>query len=78
MKNLHESIAHTACEAVIKESEGFRVRLEKHEVLSPKGLFSIDLINETIDKDGKVADTSTYNYFMTKDELQRLAHALTV
>jgi len=78
MKNLHESIAHTAREVVIKESEGFRVRLEKHEVLSPKGLFSIDLINETIDKDGKIADTSTYNYFMTKDELQRLAHALTV
>ncbi len=78
MKNLHESIAHTAREVVIKESEGFRVRLEKHEVLSPKGLFSIDLINETIDKDGKIADTSTYNYFMTKDELQRLAYALTV
>jgi len=77
MKQLHESVRNTLVEAVIKESEGFRVRMEKHEVLSPKGLFSIDLINETIDKDGKVADTSTYNYFMTKDELQQLAFALT-
>ena len=78
MKILHESVAHTAKEATIKESEGFRVRLEKHEVLSPKGLFSIDLINESLDEHGVVKDTSTYNYFMTKEELQRLAYALTV
>lgn len=77
MKQLHESVRDTFVEATIKESEGFRVRMEKHEVLSPKGLFSIDLINETFDKDGKVADTSTYNYFMTKEELQQLAFALT-
>ena len=77
MKTLHESVAHTAKEAVIKESEGFRVRLEKHEVSSPKGLFNIDLINESFDKDGKLVDSSTYNYFMTKEELERLAYALT-
>ena len=75
---LHESIKHTKIEAVIKESEGFRVRMEKHEVLSPKGLFSINLINETLDEDGIVKDTSTYNYFMTKEELQRLSHALSL
>lgn len=78
MKILHESVVHTAKEATIKESEGFRVRVEKHEVLSPKGLFSIDFINETLDENGVVKDTSTYNYFMTKDELQRLAYALTL
>jgi GH35 family endo-1,4-beta-xylanase len=77
MKTLHESVAHTAKEAVIKENEGFRVRIEKHEVVSPKGLFCIDLINETLDEKGIVKDSSTYNYFMTQDELQRLAFALT-
>jgi hypothetical protein len=77
MKTLHESVAHTAKEAIIKESEGFRVRMEKHEVLNPKGLFSVDLINESFDKNGKLVDTSTYNYFMTKEELERLAYALT-
>jgi hypothetical protein len=74
---LHESVAHTRKEMTIKESEGFRVRLVKHEVLSPKGLFSIDLINESIKNDGTVSDTSTYNYFMTKEELQALAYGLT-
>ena len=73
---LHESIAHTRKEKIIKENEGFRVRMTKHEVLSPKGLFSLDIIQESL-KDGKVADTQTYNFFMTKEELQILAHGLT-
>lgn len=74
---LHESVAHTAREAIIKESQGFRVRVKKHEVVSPKGLFSLDIIQESL-KEGKIADSQTYNFFMTKEELQRLAYALTL
>jgi hypothetical protein len=77
MTQLHESVAHTRKEMTIKESEGFRVRMVKHEVLSPKGLFSVDLINESLDTNGVVTDVSTYNYFMTKEELQTLALGLT-
>ena len=73
---LHESVAHTRKEITIKESEGFRVRMVKHEVISPKGLFSLDLIQESL-KDGEVQDTATYNFFMTKEELQSLAYGLT-
>ena len=76
MKELHESVAHTAKEIIIKENPGFRIRLEKHEVINPKGLFSLDIIQESL-KDGKVADSQTYNFFMTKEELQTLAHGLT-
>ena len=72
---LHESVAHTHKEMTIKESEGFRVRLEKHEVISPKGLFSLDIIQESL-KDGKVSDSQTYNFFMSKEELQTLAQGL--
>jgi hypothetical protein len=77
MMKLHESVAHTAREAIIKESQGFRVRVKKHEVVSPKGLFSLDIIQESL-KEGKIADSQTYNFFMTKEELQRLAYALTL
>ena len=35
MRDLHESVAHTAKEMIIKESEGFRLRLEKFECLKP-------------------------------------------
>jgi len=75
MKNLHESVADTYKEITVKESEGFRVRIEKHEVISPKGLFSLDIVQESL-KDGKVADSQTYNFFMTKEELQTLAQGL--
>ena len=72
---LHESVAHTRKEITVKESDGFRVRVVKHEVISPKGLFSLDIIQESL-KDGRVADSQTYNFFMTKEELQTLAHGL--
>lgn len=74
---LHESVKHTAKEMIVKEHEGFRLKLKKHEVLMPKGLFSIDMIQESL-KDGKVVDSQTYNFFMTKEELQVLAHGLTL
>jgi hypothetical protein len=72
---LHESVAHTYKEITIKENEGFRIRLEKHEVINPKGLFSLDIIQESL-KDGKIIDSQTYNFFMTKEELQTLAQGL--
>ena len=73
---LHESVRNTYKEVVIKEHEGFRLVLKKHEVLSPKGLFSVDFEQQSL-KDGKITDTATYNYFMTQEELQKLANGLT-
>jgi hypothetical protein len=75
---LHESVAHTRKEVTIKENPAFRVRMIKHEVLSPKGLYSIDMIQEDLKQDGTVNQANTYNFFMTKDELQKLAHSLTL
>ena len=73
---LHESVRDSYKEMVIKENEGFRLTLKKHEVISPKGLFSIDMIQESL-KDGDVVDSQTYNFFMTKEEMQALAYGLT-
>lgn len=77
MRELHPDIIGTAKEMVIKENEGFRLRMEKWEAISPKGLFNIDLIQESLNEDGEVCQTSTYNFHMTKEELQTLAHGLT-
>jgi hypothetical protein len=76
MMKLHDSVAHTCKEVTIKENAGFRVRMVKHEVLSPKGLFSLDIIQESL-KDGEVASSQTYNFFMDQEELKTLAHGLT-
>ena len=73
---LHESVKDTYKEMVIKEHEGFRLVLKKHEVLSPKGLFALDLEQQHL-KDGEIVDSNTYNYFMTQEELATLASALT-
>lgn len=77
MKQLHPDVANTAKEMVIKESEGFRLRMEKWEGISPKGLVAVDIIQESLKEDGTVAYTSTYNFNMTKEELQSLAYGLT-
>ena len=72
---LHESIRDTYTETVIKEHDGFRLILKKHEVLMPKGLFSVDMEQQSL-KDGKITDTAVYNFFMTKEEMATLASAL--
>ena len=78
MRELHESVAHTAKEMIVKQSESFRLRMEKFECLNPKGTFNIDLINESLNSEGEVTQSSTYNFFMTKSELNSLASALTL
>lgn len=77
MRELHPDIAHTAKEIIVKESEGFRLRLEKWEAINPKGLFALDLIQESLDENGKVCYSSTYSFNMTKEELQALAYGIT-
>lgn len=73
---LHESVKHTYKEMIIKEHEGFRLVLKRHEVINPKGLFSINMVQESL-KDGDVVDSQVYNFFMTKEECQALAYGLT-
>ena len=76
VKNLHESVKGTYTETVIKDQDGFRLVLKKHEALSPKGLFSIDMEQQYL-KDGEVTDSAVYNFFMTREEMATLASALT-
>lgn len=78
MRQLHNDINHTAKEATIVESQGFRLRLEKWQSMAPSGLFSICLIQESLNDNGTVQHSSTYSFNMTKDELQSLAHGLTL
>ena len=60
----------------IKESPAYRVRVESWECVLPKGLLAVDIIQESLNKEGKVADTSTYNFHMTRDEIKRLCEGL--
>ena len=70
---MHESIK--VKNFTVKENHGFRVRVEQWEVISPKGLYSLNFIQESL-KEGKVEDSQTYNFYMTKDELKTLCDGL--
>lgn len=71
---LHESL--TVNKFTVKDNDSFRVRVETWEVISPKGLHNIDFIQESLDKDGNVEHASTYNFFMTKEEIRELCKGL--
>lgn len=58
---------------VVKENSAFRLRVSKHECLRPEGLKHIEFVHECLDKDGNVDFTSTYQFFLTEDEIAALA-----
>lgn len=62
-------------EFIVKESEGFRLRVKKSPCLRPDGLFSLDFVQEVL-TDGQVSSTSTYNFFLDENELRVLAEGL--
>ena len=61
---------------VIKENEEFRLTLKNEPCMMPTDLNNIEMTQEQL-KDGEVTLSSTYQFFMTKDEMNRLAKALT-
>lgn len=62
-------------EFVVKENEGFRIRVKSWNCLAPKGLKTVHFINECI-RDGEVDFTSTYEFFLTDDEIKTLTEGL--
>ena len=71
---IHESLKVN--EFIVKEGDGFRMRVQSWEVTSPKGLLNVDFIQECLNKDGKVDFTSTYNFHLTKEEIGELCKGL--
>ena len=60
----------------VKEDAAFRVRVESWEAISPKGLMAVDVIQECLNDKGEVDFTSTYNFHMTREEIQSFAKGL--
>lgn len=62
-------------EFIVKENEGFRLRVKSWKCVAPADLNSIEFIQECL-KDGEIQMTSTYNYFLTDAEVEVLAKQL--
>lgn len=61
---------------VVKEDKAFRLRVESWEAVAPKGLLSVNFIQECLNKDGEVDFSSTYSYNMTKEDIANLCKGL--
>jgi hypothetical protein len=63
-------------EFTIKENAGFRLRVKSWKCLSPSNLNSIEFINESLNDEGKVIQSSTYNFFMEDNDIKNLCDGL--
>jgi hypothetical protein len=61
---------------ILKERSDFRLTVKQHECLSPNNLNSIEFVNECLNEKGEIVDTSTYNFFLTHQEIQKLCNNL--
>jgi hypothetical protein len=63
-------------EFIVKEDAAFRLRVKSWKCLNPSNINAVEFIQECL-KDGKVDFDSTYQFFMTDEELNTLAKGLT-
>lgn len=63
-------------EFIVKDEEAFRLRVKKWKCLSPSYLNAVEFVQECKGKNGEVDSTSTYQFFMTDEELQTLAQGI--
>jgi hypothetical protein len=63
-------------EFTVKENKGFRLRVLSNKCLRPADLNQIQFIQECFDKNGDVDFSSTYQFFLTDDEIKVLTSEL--
>lgn len=60
---------------VVKENEGFRLRVKSWKCLRPADLNAIEFIQEEL-SNGEIIRSSTYNFFMSNDDVASLCQIL--
>jgi len=64
-------------EFIVKENDAFRLRVKSHKCINPSDLNSLEFIQEIKNNKGDIDETSTYNFFLTDEEIKKLAVGLT-
>lgn len=59
----------------VKETPGYRLRVHSWKCQSPADLNAVEFIQESM-TDGKVDMTSTYQFFITDDEIKTLCQGM--
>lgn len=60
---------------LIKNMPEYRIRMTKRACDNPKTLYNIEFSQETV-KEGTVTNVSTYNLFLTQQEIELLIQGL--
>lgn len=63
-------------EFVIKNQPGFRIKVRTWKCVRPSDLNALDFVQEILDDDGNVLNTSTYNFFLSDAEIKSLKDQL--
>jgi hypothetical protein len=63
-------------ESIIKDTAGFRLRVKSWKCVNPTELNAIEFIQECKNINGEIGMSSTYQFFMTDEELKILAQSL--
>ena len=63
-------------ESIIKDTPGFRLRVKSWKCVNPTELNAIEFIQECKNINGEIDMSSTYQFFMTDEELKILAQSL--
>jgi len=61
---------------VIKETPGFKLSVKSWKCLNPNDLNALEFVQETKNSDGEVDMSSTYQFFMTDEEVVDLCNGL--
>ena len=63
-------------EFTVKENQGFRLRVKSWKCVSPNNLNAIEFVQESKNQQGDIDLSSTYQFFMTDEEIKKLAEGL--
>jgi hypothetical protein len=61
---------------VVKDTPGFRLSVKSWKCVNPNDLNALEFVQETKNSDGEVDMSSTYQFFMTDDEVVDLCNGL--
>jgi hypothetical protein len=63
-------------ELIIKDDQGFRLRLTVKNVLNPSNMKNVEFHQESKDEKGDISFSSVYQFFLSEEELLTLGHFL--
>jgi hypothetical protein len=64
-------------EFIVKNETAFRLKVSHWKCLTPPNLNALEFIQECINQKGEVDFTSSYQFFMTDNEIDNLINGLT-